>query len=233
MARFPTAPRARLRNCSHENRHARWIIIASLMISAAALMLKAPREGHVKTRLALAVGEETAVRIYRQLVEWQIARIPQDWGTQIHFTPADAAGEMRGWLGSTHSYCRQAEGDLGARLGFAMHSHFAVSPAPLIFLGGDCPYLSTSVLGEVAALLNGAEAVLIPALDGGYCLLALRRPTERIFTGIAWSTETVADETRRRLREEGVAWKELPALEDVDDEASWARAKLAFPGLGP
>jgi glycosyltransferase A (GT-A) superfamily protein (DUF2064 family) len=112
-----------------------------------------------------------------------------------------------------------------------MHSHFARSPAPLVFLGGDCPYLATSLLEEVSALLNKTDAVLIPALDGGYCLLALRRPAERVFRGIAWSTDTVANETRRRLREDGIAWKELPALEDVDDEASWARAKLRFPDL--
>ena len=201
------------------------------MIAAAALMLKAPREGEVKTRLALAVGARKAARIYRRLVEWQIARIPRGWGTQIHFTPADAAGEMQSWLGSARRYCPQAEGDLGGRLQFVMHSHFAVSPAPLVFLGGDCPYLDASLLDEVGALLSQTDAVLIPALDGGYCLLGLRRPAEHIFNAIAWSTDTVADETRRRLRDGGFGWKELPALEDVDDEASWARAKLAFPDL--
>lgn len=194
-------------------------------------MLKAPRESEVKTRLALAVGAGEAARIYRQLVEWQIARIPRNWSTQIHFTPADAADEMQNWLGAAHSYYPQADGDLGSRLGFAMRSHFGASQAPLVFLGGDCPYLATSLLGEVSALLSETDAVLIPALDGGYCLLALRRPAERIFSGIAWSTETVAEETRRRLRGEGIAWKELPALEDVDDEASWARATLTLPEL--
>ncbi len=202
------------------------------MTAEAALMLKAPREGEVKTRLALAVGATEAVRIYSRLVEWQIARIPRDWGTQIHFTPADAAAEMQGWLGSAHRYCPQAEGDLGGRLEFAMHSHFSVSQAPLVFLGGDCPYLDGSLLDEVGALLSQTDAVLIPALDGGYCLLGLRRPAERIFSEIAWSTDTVAEETRRRLREVGIAWKELPALEDVDDEVSWARAKRTFPKLG-
>jgi rSAM/selenodomain-associated transferase 1 len=201
------------------------------MIAAVALMLKAPREGQVKTRLALAAGAGEAARIYRRLVEWQIARIPRDWSTQIHFTPTDASNEMQDWLGPGHSYCPQADGDLGARLGFAMHSHFAVSHIPLVFLGGDCPYLTTSRLGEVSALLRETDSVLIPALDGGYCLLALRRPAERIFSAIAWSTDTVAEETRRRLRNEGIAWKELQQLEDVDDEASWARAKLALPDL--
>jgi uncharacterized protein len=201
------------------------------MITAVVLMLKVAREGQVKTRLAGALGAGEAARIYRRLVERQITQIPRDWSTQIHFTPMDAADEMRNWLGSAHSYCPQPDGDLGRRLGFAMHAHFARSRMPLLFLGGDCPYLTASRLREVSMLLIKADAVLIPALDGGYCLLALRRPVERIFSAIAWSTNTVADETRLRLSEEHVEWKELPPLEDVDDEASWARAKLAFPDL--
>jgi rSAM/selenodomain-associated transferase 1 len=203
------------------------------MITAAALMLKAPREGQVKTRLALAIGAAEATRAYRRLVERQMGQIPREWSTSIHFTPVNAADEMRSWLGKAYSYWPQADGDLGRRLSSAMHSHFAISCTPLVFLGGDCPYLTTPRLGEVAALLRETGVVLVPAIDGGYCLLALRRPLERLFSGIPWGTVAVADETRQRLREERIAWKELPPLEDVDDELSWARAKVAFPDLEP
>ncbi len=201
------------------------------MSTAAALILKAPREGTVKTRLALAVGAGDANRIYRRLVEQQIRQIPRNWSTHIHFSPPDAGDEMQKWLGSGPTYSPQADGDLGHRLSFVMHSHFTTSDEPLVFLGGDCPYLTNACLDEVSTLLRETDVVLIPALDGGYCLLALRQPVERIFSRIAWSTNAVADETRQRLREESIAWKELPALEDVDDEMSWTRAKLAFPDL--
>ncbi len=196
-------------------------------------MLKAPREGEVKTRLALAIGTAEAARVYRHLVEHQIGQIPRDWRTSIHFTPADAADEMRTWLGTVHGYWPQPDGDLGSRLNSAMHSHFAISCAPLVFLGGDCPYLTTARLLEANKLLreSDASAVLVPALDGGYCLLGLRRPLERVFSAIPWGTAAVADETRQRLREERIPWKELQPLEDVDDEMSWARAKVAFPDL--
>jgi len=201
------------------------------MTTAAALMLKAPREGQVKTRLALSIGTVEATRVYRRLVEHQIGQIPRGWGTSIHFTPVNAGDEMRSWLGTAHSYWPQADGDLGCRLSSAMQLHFATSSTPLVFLGGDCPYLTTSRLGEVAKLLRETGVVLVPAIDGGYCLLALRRPLERVFSAIPWGTAAVANETRQRLREEGIAWKELPPLEDVDDEMSWARAKVAFPDL--
>lgn len=201
------------------------------MSVSVALMLKAPRAGQVKTRLARTIGTEKATQIYRRLVEHQIRQIPADWVTQIHFAPANAADEMQHWLGSTYDYCPQPDGDLGHRLSIAMQAHFAQCHLPLVFLGADCPYLTTSHFAEVGALLIETEAVLIPALDGGYCLLALRQPTEQVFHGITWNSDAVANETRQRFGVAGISWKELPALEDVDDEPSWTRAKLVFPGL--
>lgn len=201
------------------------------MIATVALMLKAPRHGQVKTRLAHTIGTDDATRIYRRLVEHQITQIPREWSTHIHFAPLDAEDEMRSWLGTAHSYSPQPDGDLGDRLAFAMHLHFARDLTPLIFLGGDCPYLTTSHFTEVMRHLIKTDAVLIPALDGGYCLFALRQSVDRVFSAITWNSDAVADETRERLREERITWEELPGLEDVDDEASWARAKLAIPDL--
>lgn len=198
-----------------------------------ALLLKAPREGHVKTRLARVVGSVEATRIYRRLVEHQIAQLPPNWPVHVHFTPAECGEQMHDWLGRDRTYFAQPDGDLGRRLIAALRTHFATSTAPVIFLGGDCPYVSAGHLERVAKLIEECGAVLIPALDGGYCLLALRRPDEHLFTAIGWGSNRVADETRQRLRERKISWKELPALEDVDDEASWARVKEAIPSLLP
>src|ERR1044072_1321654 len=137
-------------------------------------MLKAPRPGQVKTRLARTIGSEQATKGYRHLVEHQIRQIPGDWKIQIHFTPADATEEMQSWLGPSHTYREQPDGDRGQRLFMAMETHFATSDEPLVFLGADCPYLTTPVLNQVRVILSDTDVVLIPALDGGYCLLALK-----------------------------------------------------------
>jgi rSAM/selenodomain-associated transferase 1 len=202
-----------------------------MMTPSVLLMLKAPREGFVKTRLAEALGFPAATRAYRRLVEHQLRQIPAEWPVHIHFAPADARREIHEWLGDSCESSPQPEGDLGARLIEAMRSHFARAATPVIFLGGDCPYLTTERLTAAAALLAESDAALVPALDGGYCLLALRRPEERVFASIAWSTNQVADETRSRLREVAMSWRELDSLEDVDDAPSWNRAIRAFPDL--
>ena len=184
----------------------------------------------MKTRLAQDVGFREATRIYRCLVEHQLREIPSSWPVQIHFAPDDARREMEDWLGPAHRYSPQPDGDLGQRLLGALRAHFASTVAPVIFLGGDCPYLTTERLVAAAEMLARAEAVMAPAMDGGYCLLALSRPVERVFEAISWSTDRVAEETRQRLRESRVSWSEMEAVEDVDDRASWARARASLGG---
>lgn len=202
------------------------------MTPALALLLKAPRRGTVKTRLAATLGPDRALAIHRALAERQVAALPADWPGLIHFTPADADAEMRAWLGP-RDYVPQPPGDLGARIASALAAGFASGARAVIALGGDCPALDTTLLRRAARDLAapGVDAVLGPAADGGYYLIGLRRPCPELFRGVAWSTPAVLAETRARLKDVGLAWRELPELRDVDDEMDW-RAAIAA-GLLP
>lgn len=198
------------------------------MPPTAILILKAPAVGTVKTRLATTIGPTAATQAYRALVRHQLQAIPPAWPVEIHFTPPEAADTMRSWLGSRHTYIPQSEGDLGQRLTHATQPHLNY---PRILLGGDCPYITRELLLEAARFLETCEAVMIPALDGGYCLLGLIRAEDHLFENIHWSTPEVAEQTRTRLRAAGISWHELPPLEDVDDAPGWQRAINAFPTL--
>lgn len=202
-----------------------------MSIPTALLMLKAPVEGAVKTRLGRDIGTAAATRVYRILVEHQLRQIPPRWRVHICYAPEEALSAMRAWLGDEREYFAQAEGDLGERLAMAAAQHFERSGGPLVILGGDCPYLSGERLIAAAAALESADAVMVPAVDGGYCLLALRQAGPDIFRSIAWSTDAVLAQTRQRLQERGLTWTELETTEDVDDGASWQRAQQAFPQL--
>ena len=61
-----------------------------------------------------------------------------------------------------------------------------------------------------------ADGVVIPAEDGGYALIGMRRPEPALFSDVPWSTPGVMDETRRRLRTLGLTWHEPTRLWDVD-----------------
>jgi uncharacterized protein len=198
-------------------------------MTQAALLLKAPREGEVKTRLACSIGAERATKIYRALVEHQLAQIPASWQTVVHYAPADAGMEMRSWLGrfllNRHDFVPQPNGDLGSRLISAMDHGFASGAGIVFFLGGDCPGLSHRYLKEAEAALIQTDMVIAPARDGGYVLLGLRKPVAAIFKEIEWSSETVFAATLRRAIAAGLSFHCLPPLEDVDDLASYERQR--------
>ena len=203
-------------------------------------MLKAPRSGSVKTRLGKEIGFHEATRVYRLLVERQLAAVPSTWPVEIHFTPADGEAEMRGWLGSSPHYLPQCPGDLGQRLNHAVAEAFKHGAPAVIVVGGDCPELDTATLYHAQALLRTVDVVLGPALDGGYTLIALHRPEPRLFMDIPWSTSTVFETTLARIAELGLTHSLLDPMEDIDDLESLRRfltrsahSKNPFPLMSP
>ena len=192
------------------------------------LMLKAPAAGAVKTRLASSVGAERATDIYRALAERQLRALPANWPVVVCFDPPAAEAAMRAWLAPLRAagmtFTAQAVGDLGERLIAATAEAFRAGAESVILIGGDCPYLGQVQFDQAAKVLSAGRVALGPARDGGYYLIGLRRPEPALFTGIAWSSPQVLEQTRARCAVAGLRVRELAELEDVDDEASWRRA---------
>ena len=67
--------------------------------------------------------------------------------------------------------------------------------------------------------LDDADAVFVPALDGGYALIGLRCAAPTLFSGMAWSTASVMADTRERLAAAGLSHIELPPVADIDEPA--------------
>ena len=185
------------------------------MIVHCAVLLKAPRAGYVKTRLASEIGELHALRLYRLMAGRVLAALQATGApTTIWYAPPEARPEMWRWLGQEWDLRPQASGDLGARLAAAARA--APEGTGWLAVGGDCPDLTSELLLQAAEVLKTHEVVLGPAFDGGYYLIGGRVPLPDLFSGIPWGTDQVLQATRERLQRDGVAWEELPALRDVD-----------------
>lgn len=185
------------------------------------VFLKAPVPGEVKTRLAKDVGAEEAVRIYRRLVEHQLAEIPAEWRIEIHFTPQPEEDRMRTWLGTQVHYFPQGAGGLGERLTFGQAEAFRRG-APLVFLiGGDCPGLSEEHFRLADRTVKNADGVITPTTDGGYALLGTRRQQPHLFQNISWSTPDVFAQTLARAKEVELHLAVMECLTDVDTLADW------------
>jgi rSAM/selenodomain-associated transferase 1 len=195
------------------------------MSTAALLMLKAPRPGFVKTRLAAAIGPDAACAAYRAMAEKQLREIPMGWARVVHFAPADGCAEMQEWLGDGCFYAPQADGDLGARMSAAARDAATKGFARAILLGGDCPWITRELLLRAEQELAAHDLVIGPATDGGYYLLGMNAGKMAPFSGIEWSTEHVLKQTLTQAEEAGLSVCLLPELEDVDDAAGWERAQ--------
>ncbi len=198
------------------------------------LMLKAPRAGMVKTRLAASVGTERAVSIYRQLVEHQIRQLPTDWHCSIHFAPQDAGQEMQEWLGGLvakgTSFVPQCEGDLGVRMRHAVRTELKCGAGAVALVGGDCPGLITSILDEVEAASAETDLVIVPATDGGYVLLLVKSDHPELFHDISWSTAKVLPQTLAAAALAGSTVRLLGELADVDDAGDLSSQTKIFNG---
>jgi glycosyltransferase A (GT-A) superfamily protein (DUF2064 family) len=82
-----------------------------------------------------------------------------------------------------------------------------------------------SDLRTAAKTLQARDAVIGPATDGGYWLIALNAPCPALFENIKWSTSDVLPKTLEKANEAGLSVQLLRELTDVDTGEDWQRWK--------
>ncbi|MBI1900841.1 MAG: TIGR04282 family arsenosugar biosynthesis glycosyltransferase [Planctomycetia bacterium] len=175
--------------------------------------------GQVKSRLAATVGDERASRLYRAFLESLLERLPSaDWECVLAFAPVSARSEFENLVrGTVWRLEPQADGDLGARMAAALSAGFSAGCDAVVLVGSDSPTLPVNFVHDAFAKLERSPVVLGRAADGGYYLLGARPPVPPIFTGMAWSTPDVFEQTVSRLAAAGIGYERLPDGYDVDD----------------
>lgn len=192
---------------------------------ALVIFAKAPVPGFAKTRLIPALGAAGAAALAeRMLVHAAQAGASAGLDTLEICAAPDAAHPVFTRLAGAHGFTLAVQGD--GELGQRMHRAFGrvlASHDHALLIGTDAPALDAHLLTQARAALDGRDAVFVPALDGGYALVGLRRPQPSLFEAMAWSTPTVMANTRERLRAAGLTWAELPAVADIDEPADLAQ----------
>ena len=216
---------------------------------AVAVMAKAPRPGHSKTRLVPPLSFEQAAAMSAAFLRDTTSNIVQAGRTApvvpyVAYAPAGLASLLAEHVApGTRLVLADGAIEASTRVtGFGrclLHAIRALLHAghrAACVLNADGPTLPTEYLTRAAALLadDGDRAVLGPAEDGGYYLLGVKREHAHLFADIAWSTGDVASATRARAVELGLELIELPTWYDVDDAASLARLLAELDGApGP
>ena len=184
-----------------------------------AIFVKSLDKGRVKTRLASVLDEDTVMEIYRRFVLDLLGTMSgSGFEVRIFFYPPESESNVAGWLGEEYLYIPQQGRDLGERMQNAFLAAFAEGFRNVVLIGTDFPDLPVEIIEEAAKALASLDAVVGPAMDGGYYLIGFnssRFPVE-VFKDIEWGTPTVFERTMDVLRRCGYNWRVLPHWRDID-----------------
>ena len=184
------------------------------------IMVREPRLGAVKTRLAGEIGAVAATHFYRNVTANLIRRLASDprWRTVLAVAP-DPAASARYWPAKV-ARVAQGTGDLGERMERLLRSQ---GSAPAVLIGSDIPGVRPSHIAAAFTLLRRNDAVLGPAEDGGFWLVGLKSlpRLDGLFRAVRWSGPQTFGDTLANLAGRNVGF--AAQLSDVDDGASWRR----------
>lgn len=185
------------------------------------IFMKAPRAGTVKTRLLGEFTAEEALALYRAMAEDLFARLRDSgaFALQVHFTPEDAAEEIKSWLGEDLILRPQQGRDLGERMHGSFAAAFREGFQRAAIIGSDLPTLAHSRVVEAFRQLDRHEVVLGPGEDGGYYLAALKSPQPELFEEVEWSSPAVLSRTLENASRRGLDVIQLPRESDLDTPA--------------
>jgi glycosyltransferase A (GT-A) superfamily protein (DUF2064 family) len=106
---------------------------------------------------------------------------------------------------------------LAARLVNAHADAGRLTGGAVVQVGMDTPQVTPALLDEVAMQLGAHDAVLGPAADGGWWVLAATDPLSvSSIVDVPMSTSTTGHDTRRALVAAGLDVASAPTLTDVD-----------------
>ncbi len=194
--------------------------LASDASDALVVLMRVPRPGVGKSRLAASLGVERTFLLASAFAQdtLRLAASGSGWRPLAAYTPDDGMAEAEAFGGGIEAV-PQAAGDLGTRIAGALDAGLRVGPRAVL-IGSDTPDLPHEIIERAFAALDDADAVIGPAEDGGFYLVGVRSTHPDMFAGVEWSTDTVFERTVSNLRRLGWRVAVLDEWGDVDDLAS-------------
>jgi uncharacterized protein len=196
-------------------------LVRSIILDDRCLLffIKNPGRGKVKTRLASAIGDKTAAKLYRRfLLEMLFTLNRGTFLFYLCFHPENSLNDLKDWLGDHYLYTPQMGENLGQRMKNGFVEAFSMNFKRVVLIGSDIPDLPLEFIEEAFNSLGEKDAVIGPSFDGGYYLIGFRDKTfsPKVFEGIPWSTEKVFEETMKVLEKERLTVHTLQLLRDID-----------------
>jgi hypothetical protein len=194
------------------------------------LFAKAPRPGHVKTRLLADGRADRVVELYRCLVEdtFETARRLADVRVAV-VCPAGDGDELRTWLGDVVVVEQTGRG-LAAALSSTFEHFTAAGFRRIVAFNADTPHLPPAILERAFDTLASADVVVGPTADGGYYLVGARGAYPTLFDTTAMGTSTALEALVARAGALGLRLARTDEWYDVDVPADLERLATDLAG---
>ncbi len=173
--------------------------------------------GQVKTRLAATVDNDTALTVYKYLLQ-HTASVTNHLPVNKIVFYSNMVEKNDDWPGEVYEKQQQAGNDLGERMTHAFEYAFAQGNKEIVIIGTDCLEISSTIIMNAFTGLKKKDVVIGPATDGGYYLLGLKVMHAQIFMNINWSTNKVLQQTLAICKSQNLSVYQLPVLSDIDNE---------------
>jgi len=185
------------------------------------IFARQPVAGQVKTRLVPALSPEAAALVYEASLHDVLRLAARERGrVELWYDGGREAEHYFTQEFPVLRIMRQATGDLGDRMRDAFARSFEDGAERVIIMGSDSPTLPEAHLNAAFDTLHEEQAVVGPAIDGGYYLIGLRADAwpaaAALFSNIAWSTPHVLEQTLARAERAGIALHSVPQWYDID-----------------
>jgi len=180
-----------------------------------ALFARSPDAGPVKTRLSPAMPGSAAAVLHAGMLSDALSSLGAASADHRTIYWASSAPELPA-LGGAIERRRQVSGNLGVRLVTAFSELLRSQEDRAAIFGADCPALTAASLTAALDAIESSDLALAPSRDGGFTIIAMRRPVPELFADIPWSSSQVFATTRARAHSLGLEVKALPPLDEVD-----------------
>lgn len=172
-----------------------------------------PEFGKCKSRLAAKVGKQTALDIYKFLLDHTVSITKKLEATRTVLY-SEEIWENDIWDNTIYQKQLQKGDDLGIRMRNAFQEGFNAGYTKIIVIGSDMFDLSQEDLELAFKKLDSSDFVIGPAEDGGYYLLGMKILEPSLFVDKNWGTNTVLKDTLDNLKNKKIELLEI--RNDVD-----------------
>lgn len=182
-------------------------------------MAKFPEPGKVKTRLAESLGDDTALEIYKDLLQNIYSQCihKNRYKFGVIVSPENKLNDFQKFFSGFDFYFSQTEGDLGKRMKNAFYSLFEKKKADkVILIGSDIPNLNNNIISKAFKELDENDIVYGPTEDGGYYLIGMKKVYQQLFEHIKWGVSDVLSTSLDIADKNNISYYLLEILSDLD-----------------